>query len=180
MRKKGDTLEAQEVRRHNILRMVIIGLRNHEILEQLQKAGTRISEATLKRDIAAVRDDLKAHVEKAELHSIRTAFNEFDLLWRELWSIFYGPPPKNQQGETHRAFWRPVIADRLIKVAEHKARLAGYLASPNAPTGVTVDVRQQVVLDAILEDMVRKLPPDEQEVLAKAIRDIERRMQQAN
>jgi hypothetical protein len=139
MKRKGDTSEAQEVRRHSILRMVIIGLRNHEILDQLQNTGTRISEATLKRDIAAVREELKAYIDKAELHSVKEAFNEFELLWREMWSIFYGPPPKNQKGEIHRAFWRPMIADRLVKLAEHKARLAGYLGIPTTPPGISLD-----------------------------------------
>lgn len=119
--------------------MVTIGLRNHEILDQLRKSGNRISEATLKRDIAAVRNELRSKIEKAELHTVKAAFNEFDLLWREMWSIFYGPPPKDRQGEIHRAFWRPMIADRLIKLAEHKARLAGYLVTPPTPPTISLD-----------------------------------------
>jgi BMFP domain-containing protein YqiC len=93
----------------------------------------------LKRDIAAVRGELKGQIEKAKLHTVKTAFNEFDLLWREMWSIFYGPPPRDKQGEIHRAFWRPMIADRLIKLAEHKARLAGYLATPTTPPAISLD-----------------------------------------
>ena len=160
MKKRGDTAEAQEVRRHNILRMVTIGLRNHEILDQLRKSGNRISEATLKRDIAAVRSELKGQIERAKLHTIKTAFNEFDLLWREMWSIFYGPPPRDKQGELHRVFWRPMIADRLIKLAEHKARLAGYLATSTAPPSIS------------LEAVAGKLKLDDSTSILRFIREV--------
>jgi BMFP domain-containing protein YqiC len=140
--------------------MVTIGLRNHEILDQLQKSGNRISEATLKRDIAAVRNELRSKIEKAELHTVKAAFNEFDLLWREMWSIFYGPPPRDKQGEIHRAFWRPMIADRLIKLAEHKARLAGYLTTPTMPPSIS------------LEAVAGKLKLDDSASILRFIREV--------
>ena len=126
-RKKGSTEAAIILRQDKVLRLLLQNRTQEEIRQELN-----ISEDTVRRDIAAVREELKEKIDKANLRPIKESFAEKDLLLREAWDIYNRPPKKgvNRKGEGTEeddSARKLYAIDRLIKLSAEKDRLAGLI-----------------------------------------------------
>ena len=126
-RKKGSTEAAIILRQDKVLRLLLQNRTQEEIRQELN-----ISEDTVRRDIAAVREELKEKIDKANLRPIKESFAEKDLLVREAWDIYNRPPKKgvNRKGEGTEeddSARKLYAIDRLIKLSAEKDRLAGLI-----------------------------------------------------
>lgn len=143
-------------------------MKTPEIYHQLRQQNVDVSARTIRDDVAALHAEIIQTIEKKGLHSLQKAFAEFELLWREMCTIYFSKAPTNMvpQGhgknkkyvekEWHAALWRPQVIDRLIKLAEDKAKLAGLFEEQVAGPGAG---KTRTELEAeIISDFTNTLP----------------------
>jgi hypothetical protein len=129
---RGDKSSAAVIaaRREQVFRLALRGYSHRQILEGFHKQGAELSQATLERDLQAIRVDLLASKQASELYSLNKAFAELEELWREAWGLYSRSP---QEIETKKG---PVkLDDRGIKtlllrelrgIVHERAQMLGY------------------------------------------------------
>jgi hypothetical protein len=107
-------------------------------------------------------------VEAEQLHNLRISFLQKREIWREIMAMYHRPL---QDGKEAPDTFRKLKALELaMKMSSEFDRIAGIDQTKPPAASVT----QPTAPDLNFKETVGRLPADEQEVLAKAIRDIER------
>lgn len=160
----GSTAVNKLDRRRQLLRYLLRGVTDEQELSRVLHCSTR----TIQLDMSALKPWLVEKVEAEQLHSLRISFLQKQELWREIMAIYHRPL---QNGKESPDTWRKLRALELaMRMSGEFDRIAGIGQMKPA----TLSVTQQTVLDLSFKEVIRRLPPDEQEILARAIRDIER------
>jgi hypothetical protein len=102
-------------------------------MEGFKKQGVQVSEATLKRDIQAIRTDLLATKRGSELYSLNKAFVELEELWREGWGLYQRPSspifhPKSGEklGVADDRGIKALLIRELRGIVHERAQMLGY------------------------------------------------------
>jgi hypothetical protein len=168
----GSTILNREVRRQKVLEYFLRGFKTGEIAGFLH-----CSDRTIQEDLAFLKPQLYATVQAERLHTLRISFLQKMEILKEAWILFHRPLERitmpNGQVNTRDSpgSLRKLGALKLaLGVCAELDRVAGV--GQQKPIAVTVT--QQATLDVCFKEAIGRLPPDEQEVLAKAVRDIER------
>jgi hypothetical protein len=160
----GSTVWNKRYRRRQVLRYVLRGVTDSREISRLLNCSVR----TIELDIAALKPWLHRKVEEEQLHNLRISFLQKREIWREIMAIYHRPLQNGK--ESPDTFRKLKALELAIKMSGEFDRIAG-IGQTKAPV---VSVVQQTVPDLGFKETVGRLPPDEQETLAKAIRDIER------
>jgi len=169
-RTKGSTVANRQRRRTQLLRYFLRGVTDTHELSNALGCGER----TIQLDLADLRPWLHAEVKAERLHSVRISFLQKREIWREIMALYHRPLHDGK--ETPDTFRKLKALELAMRMSREFDRIAG-IGQPKAPT---VTVTQQTALSLSLKENIRRLPPDEQEELAKAIRDIERTASEPN
>jgi hypothetical protein len=117
-------------RREQIWRLAVRGCGHRQILEGFRRQGKELSQATLERDLQAIRRDLFSIAQASELYSLKKAFAELEELWREAWGLYSRP---QVEIETKKGLIK--LDDRGIKtlllrelrgIVHERAQMLGY------------------------------------------------------
>ena len=166
----GSTATNKRGRRTLLLRYFLRGVTDtHELSEALH-----CSERTIQLDLKDLKPWLYAKVEAERLHSVRVSFLQKREIWREIMALYHRTL---EHGKESPDVFRKL---RALELAMRMSREFDRIAGIGETKPPTVTVTQQTALNVNLKENIRKLPPDEQEVLAKAIRDIERTASEPN
>lgn len=169
-RTNGSTQSRKLHRRGQLLRYFLRGVTDSQELSKALQCSAR----TIQLDLAALRPWLRAKVEAEQLHSLRISFLQKREIWREIMAIYHKPLQNGKEApDTYRKLKALELA---MKMSGEFDRIAG-IGQSKPPV---VNVQQQTALDLSFNESITRLPPDEQEVLAKAIRDIERTASQTH
>lgn len=163
-RTTGSTHSNRLRRREQLLRYFLRGVTDTQELS----VALRCSPRTVQLDLAALRPWLHARVEAEQLHSLRISFLQKREIWREIMAIYHRPLQSGR--EAPDSFRKLKALELAMRMSGEFDRIAG-IGQSKAPA---LSVAQPSALDLSFKEAIGGLPPDEQEVLAKAIRNLER------
>jgi hypothetical protein len=163
-RTRGSNTESKLQRRKQLLRYFLRGVNDPHELGRLLHCSVR----TIELDLTALKPWLHRKVEAEQLHSLRISFLQKRELWREIMAIYHKPLQDGK--ESPDTFRKLRSLELAMKMSSEFDRIGGI----GQPKQQAVVVRQDVrVTLAAAEQVIEKLPEDEQLVLARAIRELE-------
>ena len=163
-RTRGSTVWSQRLRRRQLLRYVLRGVTDPQELSKPLHCSVR----TIELDLAALKPWLHAKVQAEQLHSLRKSFLQKQEIWREIMAMYHKPLQNGK--EAPDTFRKLRTLELAMRMSGEFDRITG-IGQTKTPTPTAT---QPTSPDLNFKETVGKLPADEQETLAKAIRDIER------